>query len=256
VLPADLAEGERLPVIFLWPWLGGEAKDFLEKGEVQEASDAYRFAAVIPDEKGDLQFKWPMSVADSSARIDEEVTFFDDMLACVSEQLKVIPDCVSSAGVSAGALFTPVLAGKRGDYLSSIIVLSGGTGGSLIKPWAGSPKKMPAMVLWGGATDNCFGIMNFEQTSHDLEDNLAADGHFFVECIHNCGHAAPPFAKPENRTDFAPMWEFFLDHPYWVKDGQSPFTADGIPASFPEWCAIGAGSSTPRTGECVDPSGC
>lgn len=255
-MPSDVADGEPLPAVFLWHWLGGSAQEFLEKGDVQTAADAYRFAAVIPESKGDLQFQWPMDVTAKQSRIDEEVLFFDDMLSCVSQQFKVIPDCVASTGVSAGALFTPVLAGQRGDYLSSMVILSGGTGGNLIQPWAGSAHKMAAMVLWGGPTDNCFTIMDFVKTSQDLEGNLASDGHFFLECIHNCGHSAPPFGDPNNRTEFAPMWEFVLDHPYWLAPGESPYTSEGIPASFPDWCGIGAGSATPRVGECTEPSGC
>jgi predicted esterase len=253
-LPSDLAAGETLPVIFLWHWLGGDMFDFYERGDVQTAVDHFRFAAVIPNEKGDLNFKWPIEVIASDARIEEEVGFFDDMLACVSQQLTVNPGCVSSAGVSAGALWTPVLAASRGDYLASIVSLSGGSGG-FIQAWAGTEKKMPAMVLWGGEADNCFGVMNFVQTSQNLEQGLTTDGHFLVECVHNCGHAPPPFEQPGAPTAFTPLWEFILAHPYWLGPGQSPFGA-GLPDVMPEWCGVGMGSATPRTGECVDESGC
>jgi predicted esterase len=253
-LPSDLGPEERLPVAFLWHWLGGDMFDFYEHGDVQTAVDHFRFAAVIPNEKGDLQFKWPIEVIASDGRIAEEVTFFDDMLACVVEQLAVNRSCVSSAGVSAGALWTPILAAARGDLLASIVSLSGGSGG-FIKAWEGSPKKMPAMVLWGGEQDNCFGLMNFVQTSQNLEQGLTEDGHFLLECVHNCGHAPPPFEQPGAPTAFTPLWEFILAHPYWLAPGQSPF-ASGLPAAMPEWCGVGMGSATPRTGECLEESGC
>jgi hypothetical protein len=51
-------------------------------------------------------------------------------------------------------------------------------------------------------------------------------------------------------SSFAPVWQFALDHPYWLADGVSPYTIAGLPAGTPEWCAIGAGSATFRDGEC------
>jgi predicted esterase len=254
VLPADLQQRERLPVIFLWHWLGGSADDFFEKGQIQAAADQQRFIAVIPESKGDTVFKWPFESIQSQTRMDEEFAFFDDMLACVSAQFVVNKECVSSAGVSAGALFTDQLAGGRGQYLASIVSLSGGTGG-LIKPFGNPEHRMPAIVLWGGPTDNCFGVMNFEQSSKDLEQALTARNHFFLECVHNCGHAEPPIDAAPGLTSYASMWQFVLDHPYWLGPNESPY-AKGLPELFPSWCAIGAASAMPRTGVCPGSPGC
>ncbi|MBI2893173.1 MAG: hypothetical protein HYY06_06440 [Deltaproteobacteria bacterium] len=256
VVPRDLAEGEALPLTFLWHWLGASAQDFLEKGAVQEAADQQRFLAAIPESKGDTQFKWPYSTMDSDERMEEEFVLFDDILACVAEQYAVNTSCVSSVGVSAGALFTAQLAGGRGEYLSSILVLSGGTGGALIKDYRTPAHKMPAMVLWGGPDDNCFGLMNFVATSGDLEAGLREDGHFILECIHNCGHAEPPMETESSTTKYQSLWDFVLQHPYWLADGASPWIEDGVPESIPTWCAIGAGNATPREGECTSESGC
>lgn len=255
VLPSNVEPDENLPVIFLWHWLGGSATDFLEKGQVQAAADSQRFIAVIPESKDDITFKWPFDAQVSQARIDEEFTFFDDMLSCVSEQFKVNNNCVASAGVSAGALFTDQLAGGRGQYLSSILSLSGGVGG-VVRPWTQPEHRMPAMVLWGGPTDQCFFVMNFDTASKELEKALDAGGHFYLECVHNCGHSEPPLDAPQGLTNFAALWQFVFDHPYWLKPGQSPYTSDGVPKMLPSWCAIGAGSSTPRTGECLNDPGC
>jgi hypothetical protein len=186
--------------------------------------------------------------------MEEEFGFFDDMLACVSAQFSVNKECVASAGVSAGALWTSQLAGGRGQYLSSIVSLSGGTGG-LIKPFPNPERRMPAIVLWGGPTDNCFGVMNFETASKDLEQNLASRGHFFLECVHNCGHAEPPIDAVDGLTSYASMWQFVLDHPYWIGAGESPY-ASGLPEIFPSWCAVGAASATPREGSCPNAPGC
>jgi predicted esterase len=254
VIPANLDPNERLPVVFLWHWLGGSADDFFTRGEIQLAADTQRFLGVIPESKGDIIFKWPFEVIQTDARMQEEFVFFDDMLACVSEQFNVNKECVASAGVSAGALFTDQLAGGRGEYLSSIISLSGGVG-DLIKPFGNPAHRMPAVVLWGGPTDNCFGVMNFDTASKNLEQSLTTRGHFFLECIHNCGHAEPPLDKPPGLSTYAAMWQFVLDHPYWLSAGQSSYL-QGLPAMYPTWCAIGAGSATPRTGTCPNAPGC
>lgn len=255
VWPSDLAPDESLPVAFLWHWLGGDAQSFFDKAEVQGAADHYRFVAVIPEVKGDLQFKWPIESVQSQARIDEEYAFFDRILACLDASVPIVRHCVSSVGVSAGAIWTQVLASGRGEYLSSLLSLSGGEGG-LVQAWKGSTKKMPAMVLWGGDKDNCFGLMDFGKMSKTLEGKLGDEGHFLLECVHNCGHSPPPFALPGAPTPFTPMWEFILDHPGWLPPGASPYVDGGVPTSFPTWCSVGAGKATPRTGECLEKSGC
>jgi predicted esterase len=247
VTPADLGANERVPVIFLWHWLGGDANDFFERGEVQNAVNAQRFIAVIPEAKDGTPFKWPFSAADTQQALDEELVFFDDMLSCVSAEFAVNENCVATAGVSAGALWSAQLASYRGEYLSSFLSLSGGTGG-LIKPWGNPAHKLPAIVLWGGPQDTCI-VINFQDTSHDLEQHLTAGGHFFLECVHNCTHNEPPFPAG-NTSKYEPLWQFVFDHPFWLAPGQSPYTQGGIPAGMPEWCGIGAGSATIRTGEC------
>jgi predicted esterase len=252
-LPSNIQPNESLPIVFLWHWLGGDANDFYERGEVQAAVDSQRFIGVLPEKKGDVLFTWPVEAFQGQARIDEELGFFDDMLACVSEQYGVNKNCVSSVGVSAGALWTAVLAGGRGDYLSSFISLSGGTGG-VIKPWAKPAHKMPGIVLWGGPTDSCAGLLSFESLSGTLEDELTSGGHFFLECIHNCGHSEPPLVGAGSK--YSGLWQFVLDHPFWLAPGESPYAGGAFPAGMPEWCGVGKGGSTPRTGECTNASEC
>ena len=258
VVPSDHQAGEQLPVIVMYHWLGGDAVDFYERAEAQYAADYYRFIAIIPEgrESGDgVPFRWPFTVGDDDALMDEEFAFHDDMLACVHEQFGIDKECVSAMGVSAGAMFSAMLASRHGDHLASFISLSGGTGGSLIKPWVPAAHIMPALVLWGDRDDFCIAI-DFDQISMEMEGDLEADNHFVRECIHNCTHATPPFEHEDsNLPTYAPAWEFFLDHPYWLEDGESPYTdyvtATGeLPPAWPEWCAIGAGNATIRQGMC------
>ena len=260
VAPTDLKPDELLPTVFLWHWLGGSADEFLRKGEVQAAVDSQRFLAIIPEAKSDMLFKWPFNVTDKPARQEEEYKFFDDMLSCVSAQFNVNSNCVSTAGVSAGALFTDQLVGARSQYLASGISLSGGVGdgssGSLVKSWTPPTHKVPMMVLWGGLLDICI-VINFQTGSKHLEEALQKDGSFFLECIHNCRHGEPPLTAPAGLSKYASIWRFFFDHPYWLDAGDSPYKTSGIPkdAGYPSWCGIGARGATPRTGSCPAP-GC
>jgi predicted esterase len=255
VLPAPMPANP--PVLFLWHWLGGDAQGFIDKGDIQAAADAQGFIAVVPEKKGDnLLFVWPATLLDPQAREDEELQFFDDMLACVSQQFSVDKNCVGTAGVSAGALWTDQLAGYRSQYLSSFISLSGGTAGLGAKPWHPAEHKLPGIVLWGGDADTCAGLFSFKACSQDLEDHLTSDGHFFVECIHNCGHGVPPIDAPPGESPFQMLWQFVLDHPYWTSPGQSPYLQNGLPSDMPEWCGIGKDGATPRTDVCIDPSAC
>lgn len=254
VVPSDLQEGEQLPVIVLYHWLGASAQGFYDRAEAQAAADHYRFIALIPEgrEIEDLvPFRWPFAVSDLDLLMEQDFQFFDDMLACAHEQFGVDKECVSVMGVSAGAMFSSMIASRHGSRVASLISLSGGVGG-LIKPWQAADHVMPAMVLWGGRQDFCIAI-DFEVASLQLEQDLEADGHFVMECIHNCSHATPPF-EPEDPgvPTFAPAWEFFLDHPYWLEDGESPYQSlqGGLPDAWPQWCSIGAGNADIRVGEC------
>jgi predicted esterase len=255
VLPANYEAARSYPLVFLWHWLGGDANDFLVRAEVQAAADTQGFIAIIPEKKGDVLFTWPVESFQSQERVDEELGFFDDMLACAAASFSIDRNCVSSVGVSAGALWTGQLASARSRHLASFVSLSGGTGG-VIRPWAAAEHKLPAIVLWGGSTDTCQGLLSFETLSNDLETHLEADGHFLIECIHNCGHSEPPFEGPPGFSKYKGMWDFFLDHPYWVSDGASVYVEDGLPADLPEWCAVGMGNAMERTGECLNPSEC
>jgi predicted esterase len=249
--PTTPAPGETLPVVFLYHWLGGSADAMASALDVQTAVDARRFVAVIPTAKSDLLFRWPFEATEPQSRIDEEARFFDDMLACVGAAFPVNKECVSSVGVSAGALWTAQLATQRSQHLASMVSLSGGTSG-IVRGWSTVPHRLPALVLWGGPTDMYpanVPLMNFDNASHDLMGNLTKDGHYLVECTHNCGHAVPPFDAPPAGSGgllFDPVWRFVLDHPYWLPAAKSPYAGKPLPAAYPAWCGQGQGSATPR----------
>jgi len=249
VVPSDTRPGERLPVSVLWHPLGSDADVFLSGGVLQRAADAERFIAILPQAKGDIMLRWP-SIGASAGRVNEELRFFDDMLACVAETWTVNTDCIATAGVSAGALWGNRLANARADRLSSFVSVSGGSGGAF-PAWGSVGHRLPAMVLWGGPTDTC-GPFSFDSASRSLESSLSRDGHAVIDCVHNCGHALPPF---ESGDPFYPIVHFGLNHPFWLEAGETPYDA-GLPEFFPTWCAVGAAGATPRSGMCAAPSAC
>ncbi len=251
VEPQNKCEGEVFPVAFMWHWISGEAEDFVGAGALQQVADDNRIVFVVPDAKGatvglgiNLDTQWPFDATQTEQRMQEEFRFFDDMLSCVGQQYNINVNCVGTVGISAGALFTSQLLQDRGHYLSAAVVLSGGVGG-VVKPWKGSQHRMPGFVLWGGPADNFGGFFDFNVISADLSRNMAQSGHFVVECVHTCGHV-PPLLEPlpDGTPGLQPLLSFFLEHPYWLPDGASPYI-QGLPSTFPGFCGVGAGGGIP-----------
>lgn len=259
IVPDQIPAGKKLPVVFLWHWLGASAQSFYDRAFVHDAVNQQNFIAVLPESIGAAPSNWRgWFTANPETDREEEFVFFDDMLACVSEQFPVNENCVSTAGVSDGALWTSQLIGGRGEYLSSAIVLSGGvqnpadsTNGAIREYLPSTDHVMPAIILWGGPNDNF--IINFEPATKALEEHMDAEGHFIIECEHNCGHDEPPFEPPPGQSKFAAFWEFVFDHPYWTPAGHSPYEETGLPTTFPSWCAIGVGNAVARP---ADAGGC
>jgi predicted esterase len=261
VVPADYdPDTEVLPLQVMWHFLGGSDDLMLEHGQVQQAVDELRFIAAIPDKTGDLlvdlgsfEFDpaWPYLSFHTEELMAAEAVFFDDMIACVAEQHAIDEDCISTVGVSAGALWASQLLQRRAERLASAVILSGGVGPATSNPdvdvqgWTGASRPLPALVGWGGPTD--FFLMDFEVASNNLEAELEAAGHFVMECIHNCGHAVPPV---DTAAGLGVLYSFALDHPWWVTGGHSVYTADGMPEGTPDWCALGAGHAVIREGDC------
>jgi predicted esterase len=256
--PSNPGANERFPVAFLYHPLGGSAQSFLNGGILQKLVEANRFLAVLPVSQRSGLLPWPAALpirlpfVNDQGRMAEEAQFFDDMLMCIGGHINVNTDCVGVGGISAGALWADQLAGLRSQYLSSLVSVSGG----FIASYFEMAHKLPAMVIWGGLADSCAGLVSFDAASRNLESVLAQSNQFTVECIHNCGHAAPPVDTP-NGNPFQPILDFFLDHPYWLDPGASPYRdAGSLPSSFPTWCGMGATRATPRVGMCLTPSAC
>jgi hypothetical protein len=244
VAPDNPCPGETFPVVFLWHWISGTASGWLTY-VTQDLVNEFRFIAVMADGIRE-PFQWPFTVLDGPVALEQEYELFDDVYACVAQQWDVNTSCIASLGVSAGGLFNSQFLQGRGQYLSSAIVVSGGTGGPVM-PWVGSAHKIPVIAFWGGPLDTFPGF-SFDVLMMDMETGLQRDGHYFIECVHNCGHAPPSLAPPMSGLNpLAPFFDFLLNHPYGLSDGASPYKDAGkLPDSFPAWCSDkGKGTAPP-----------
>ena len=234
-IPSDYDPTKQYPLVFGWHPLGGDAQSFLDDAGAQAIVDATQAIVVIPEASGDFQFEWPSTPLDSGST-NVDLTFFDDLLACVTEQYNINPYCIGSAGVSAGGLWTSFLGQKRGQYLSANVVISGGhpsdTGWW---NWSSSPHRFAALVLWGGPSDEL--VISFHQASLNLVGEYRDDDHFVIECEHGNGHGSPP-ADDGGDLPYEVLIDFFLDHPYWLADGESAYEATGLPDAFPSYCSL------------------
>ena len=52
----------------------------------------------------------------------------------------------------------------------------------------------------------------------------------------------PVDPPPDGGTRFRGLWQFFMDHPYGLEPGASPYFDTGLPVDVPSWCSI---ASTP-----------
>lgn len=245
VVPSSYDGTSAWPLLFLWHWLNASSESFVRDGEITSAAEEMRFLAVLPDELEDARgnkaylFDWPFA---ESWGAEKELVFFDDLLACVSEQYRVDPRRVYANGVSAGGLWVTYLSTtERALYLAAVETLSGGLGEIPAASWrmefAPQENKFPALVLWGGTNDR-LGV-DFGRASMRYRDALVADGHFVVTCTHDAGHAMPPIPRPaDGGTRFRAMWDFLLSHPYGLEPGASPYRATGLSSDFPPWCRI------------------
>lgn len=245
LVPPNYSPTKRYPVVFGYHWLNASANSVVRDAEIESAVAQFEFIAVLPENlmtggRKAYQFDWPFVETVSAPK---ELGFFEDALACVSQQFSVDASRVHVFGASAGGLWTAYFSTTAAvNRVASVLTISGGLGQeSLTNIWridyAPQPNKFPALVVWGGTTD--FFILNFDQASKRYRDALRMDRHFVTQCIHSGGHGVPPFTAPtDGGTRFPMFWEFFRDHPFGLPANTSPYQRTGLPPSFPSLCSV------------------
>jgi poly(3-hydroxybutyrate) depolymerase len=153
----------------------------------------------------------------------------DQVVACAVKQLNIDTHRIYTGGSSAGGLAAGTLAFFRSAYIAAANPNSGG-----VAPWPGSnvlkdPTHAPAALTMHGAMGVDVVVIDFGQSSMDMDNALVAAGGFAVDCDHGGGHVSAP-------TDLKEAgWTFMKAHPFGTKP--SPY-ASGLPATFPGYCKI------------------
>jgi len=88
--------------------------------------EEFPFILVTPDDTNMTPtsgMDWAIATVDEN---NKEALLFDEILACLDTQFNIDLDHIHSAGFSAGAITTDLLAVTRGDVLASTYTFSGG----------------------------------------------------------------------------------------------------------------------------------
>jgi poly(3-hydroxybutyrate) depolymerase len=211
---------EGAPVVFAWHWLGGSASQIVDFMGFEALAASENVIIVAPESDGS-PYEW--HIADLPAS-NPDLTFFDDVVACLYDQYQIDENHIHATGMSAGGLWTTYLTVYRSELLASTAPLSGGVNTA---QYVSPTRALPVMVVWGGPSDT-YGTLSFDTTSRDFSSALQSDGSFVVECMHTAGHVIPAAAAEYT-------WQFFKDHPYGVDP--LPYV-DGLPESMPSYCYL------------------
>ena len=251
IAPDDLAPDERLPVMFMWHWLGGEARTSTSAPRPRTPSTRSASSPSSPRAAtGHRVFQWPFT-ASSTRRVARGRVPVLRRHAVVRERavqrrqgLRQQRRRQRRARCSPAS--SPAAAATAWHPSCRCRAAPAATWSRLDQ----APEhKLPGMVLWGGPDDFCI-VIDFEETSKDLEMHLSRAA---TSCSSASTTATTRPRRSRSRramTAFAPLWEFLRDHPYWLEPGESPYITEGLPLSMPTWCAVGAGNAIPPPGVC------
>jgi poly(3-hydroxybutyrate) depolymerase len=218
-------------VVFAWHGDGGSAADFGQALLGAHETDGY--VLVVPDGQDRYDSQWQVEITPGveGPAATDDLRFFDDVLACLWEQVPIDLRRVHSMGFSVGARFSAYLMGHRSDVVGSFVTWSGGDRtpqGIVVVPVATHP--IPGLLYHGGVDDTpaCCGMAPTQALAATMLDN----GQYTIVCDHGQGHAFPP-------GDHAgQLWSFMLAHPF-VLGAEAAWREAGLPGGFPVFCVPG-----------------
>jgi len=208
---------EGAPVVFAWHWIYSNANETLDYLGVRKLADA-GYIVVAPESSG-LPYEW-----DTIDKTDDNVdlALVDAVLPCLFDEFQIDSNAVYATGHSAGGLFTTFLTMHRADVFAATAPFSGG---AFTWDYETPSRPIPALMTWGGVSDEYYGF-SFHTATLEFLENMDNDGSYTVACEHTAGHLPPP--------DALDMMEiFFADHRL---DAPSPWMDDGIPSGLPAYC--------------------
>ncbi|MCA9547715.1 MAG: hypothetical protein KC613_25100, partial [Myxococcales bacterium] len=219
VFVPELAEGQTYPLVLLWHGFGSSPDNILEYSGMADHVADRGFILAVPASTEGSGVEWASLTPDDSV----DAALFDDLVTCLQTSLPVDPQRIHVSGFSAGGLWSGWLTVFRSEVIASVAAFSPG----LIPNFQAPTQPIPVLAAWGGEADVAYD-QDFNLMAPRLLGQLAGAGHFAVGCNHGLGH------------DWLPEWtpwvlDFLLDHPKGV--GPEPYAA-GLPAQFPEFCAV------------------
>ena len=236
--PTNVQSAQNIPVVVAWHWLGGNPDDMINWSGLGNALGDGAIV-VAPTATGEAQYEWYTGSSDSN---NPDLTFFDDILACLDAQYNIDRNRVYIVGHSAGAAWTTYMSMYRADYIAAASMMSGG----LQRPehYVVPAANFPMIMSWGGDTDTYFEPganfgyntgdpqnYSFAVATMDFLSRTRADGHFAVECVGNYGHQLPP----SNADQY--HWPFLRAH---SRTNRQAFTSNSqlAPAGIHNSCVI------------------
>lgn len=228
-------QNEPLPLVFALHGTGDAGESFaVSSGWLELAAETGAFVLLAPDSAGN-GLVWPewdgLEPEAPRTQPNPDLTFIDDLIACLDAHALIDSDRLYLAGFSAGGYFANYLAQYRPETFAAIAPASGWFGSTT--PYDGAPylPGTAAMVWWGGSNDGfsregkwiAYGVQ-----ANWAAESYAARGRFALACDHGGGHRWPSEWTPQ-------VWQFFDAHPY--GKAPSPWAGD-LPQSLTEICEI------------------
>lgn len=200
VIPSS--PGTDMPVVFFFHGLVDTsiepASYFANAFDMQDLADETGAVIVLPESQVMELMGFSFYMWDAMEEGPEDVVLYDDLRTCVATELDVDIERFAVMGFSGGALFTTTIARERGDTLSAVVGMSGGSDAEVpifdapVARYDTPAYAMPVMLTSGGSGDVWPGggltVIDFEAATDTLEGQLEADGHFVVRCSHDQGH--------------------------------------------------------------------
>jgi poly(3-hydroxybutyrate) depolymerase len=205
-------------VVFLWG-AGGPAEGIASI--LAGVHDEDGFILVVPDGEPRYPLAWSMDARGA----ENDLRFFDDVLACLDEQYPLDRRRIHTTGYSAGAVFSAYLVGHRSRTLASFSSYSGGDqspSGDRLVPMP--PHPIPGLLFHGGDADVEWAG---RAATLSLAGRMAANGQFTVVCDHGRGHVVAGSTQE--------MWRFLLAHPF-SPGNAAPWATTGIAGKLPAYC--------------------
>lgn len=215
-------------VVFVWHGSGGNAQAFTFLVDASDPAGYERggYILVIPDGQARHLLDWAMDLQG----VDHDLRFYDDVVACLSQQFPVDRRRVHSTGYSAGAVFSAYLMGHRSDSLASFAGWSTGEADSRNRRIVPDPPRaVPGLLYHGGRDDKP--DWAGRRGTLSLAAHMTANGALAIVCDHGLGHVVP---GPLDAT-LGQMWSFMLAHPF---GDEQAWATGGLAGRLPDWCAL------------------